>query len=45
MSLQIFALIIVVAAFTALFTWVLLPRNRSRFERNARSILEDGDLG
>ena len=40
MSVQIFALLFVVASFTALFVWVFLPKNRERFEAEGRAILE-----
>lgn len=41
MSYQTFSLLVVVACFAALFTWVLWPSNRKRFERYGASILEE----
>lgn len=41
MSIQILALIVVVLVFTALFVWVFLPSNRSRFEAHGELILDE----
>ena len=43
MSMQILALIVMVISFTLLFVWVYLPSNRSRFEDQAKLILESDD--
>ena len=44
MSMQILALIVMVISFTLLFVWVYLPGNRSRFEDQAKLILEPDDI-
>ena len=41
MSLQIVALIIVTAGFTALLLRMLSPRHKARFEALGRSVLDD----
>ncbi len=45
MSMQIVALIFMVASFSLLFFWVYKPSNRSRFESLGRSIMEDDNPG
>jgi cbb3-type cytochrome oxidase subunit 3 len=40
MTTQIFALILVVASFAALFTWAFWPGNKSRFEAQGRLVLD-----
>ena len=40
-SMQIVALIFMVASFSLLFFWVYKPSNRKRFESLGRSIMED----
>ncbi len=41
MNMQIVALIFMVASFSLLFFWVYKPSNRSRFESQGRSIMDD----
>jgi cbb3-type cytochrome oxidase subunit 3 len=41
MSLPELAVVLVAVAFTALVVWVLLPRNKKRFEDDARIPLDD----
>ena len=41
MSTQIFALVLVVLSFAALFTWAFWPGNKAHFEAQAKLILDD----
>ena len=40
MTTQIFALILVVVSFAALFTWAFWPGNKARFEAHGKLILD-----
>jgi len=41
MTTQIFALILVVLSFAALFAWAYWPGNKARFEAHGRLILDN----
>lgn len=40
MTIQIFALILVVASFAALFAWAFWPGNKARFEAQGKLVLD-----
>lgn len=41
MTTQIFALILVVLSFAALFTWAFWPGNKARFEAQGKLVLDN----